>query len=392
MVHRSPKARRGNGEGSIYFDNSKGVYRGAVSLADGRRRRVQANTHAECVERLAELQGKAVAGLPVGSTELVGPYLEWWLGVQEAKVGTAEGDLSWNTWANYRWALRPVIEAHGKKRLRDLEPEHIEVVLARMARDGSSRDSVKRVRSITAQALDTAMRRGKVARNVARLAETPRTRPPAEKRSLTPEQATSLLEAAKGDPVEAFIVVGLMTGLRPGELLGLRWDDVDLDADTLEVSGSLKREGSKLRLGDVKRGIRQSRRRLDLPAPAVEALRVHRVRQKERQLAAGEVWQNAAGLVFTSELGRPISPSNMNRTLAKVTDRAGLGHWSMTELSRHSAASLMSAAGVPLEEIADTLGHSSTRMLEQHYRHQLRPSLNAHVAVMEKLFGGGGGR
>ncbi len=103
-------------------------------------------------------------------------------------------------------------------------------------------------------------------------------------------------------------------------------------------------------------------------------------------MKAGPEWQDL-GLVFASVLGTPIAPSNMNRRLALVTDRAGIGHWSITELSRHSAASLMSAAGVPLEVIADVLGHSSTRMLEKHYRHQVKPSIDAHVAVMDGLFG-----
>jgi integrase len=239
---------------------------------------------------------------------------------------------------------------------------------------------------VLAQALDTAQRRGKVHRNVARLAEMPRTEPPAERRSLTAAQASALLEAAKGDPVEAFIVTGLMTGLRPGELLGLRWSAIDLDHKSLEVVASLKREGSTLRLGDVKRGIKASRRRLDLPAQVVEVLRAHRARQREARFLAGPEWLEQ-DLVFASEVGTPIAPSNMNRKLARVTERAGIGHWSMTELSRHSAASLMSAAGVPLEVIADVLGHSSTRMLEAHYRHQVRPSVDAHVAVMEGLFG-----
>jgi integrase len=271
-------------------------------------------------------------------------------------------------------------------RLAELEPEHVEAVLARLAKEGKARRSVTRTRTVLGQALDTAARRGKVARNVAKLAEMPRTAALPERKALNVEQAAMLLEAAEGDPLEAFIVLGLMTGLRPGELLGLRWSDVDLDARTLDVTGSLKREGSTLRLGDAKRGIRRSRRRLDLPERAVEALRAHRARQREQRLLVGPDWQDH-GVVFPSEVGTPIGPSNMNRKLAKVTERAGIGHWSMTELSRHSAASLLSDAGVPLEVIADQLGHNSTRMLEAHYRHQVRPSVSAHVAVMDKLFG-----
>jgi integrase len=324
-------------------------------------------------------------GLPAESADTVAAYLSWWLDMQAAKVGEDEDGMSVNTLINYRWALAPVIESLGSKRLRDLEPEDVERVLAKMASEGKARRSVVRVKTVFGQALDTAQRRNKASRNVARLAEMPKTRRPAEKRSLTVEQAESLLEAAKGDPAEAFLITGLMTGLRPGELLGLRWERVDLDAGTLVVDGSLKREGSRLRLGDVKRGIKASRRRLDLPELVVTALRSHRVRQLQDRMKAGPEWEDH-GLVFASAVGTPIAPSNMNRRLAVVTERAGIGHWSMTELARHSAASLMSAAGVSLEEIADILGHSSTRMLEQHYRHQIKPSLDAHVAVMDRLF------
>jgi integrase len=290
---------------------------------------------------------------------------------------------------NKRWALATVIDAHGMRRLRDLEPEHVEAVLVKMAKDGKSRSSILRVRATLAQALDVALRRGKVVRNAARLAEMPRTRRPVAKRALTEDQAASLISAAAGTDVEAFLVVGLGLGLRPGELLGLQWDNVNLKTRTLVVDGSLKREHNRLRLGDVKRGIRASRRRLSLPAPVVETLKAHKAAQAARQLELGpEIWSNADGLVFTTEVGTPIDPSNMNRRLAKVTEAAGLGRWSMTELARHSAASLLSDAGVPLEVIADALGHSSTRMLERHYRHPVRPTIDGHVAAMEQVLGG----
>jgi integrase len=374
--------RRIAGEGSIYPEGNG--FRAAITLPDGTVVRRRGKTRPEVLAKLDAVRAEVKKGFR--STDTLGPFLEWWLDVAEAKVGTGDGDKSLNTLINYRWALGPVIDQLGGIKVLELQPEHVERLLARLARAGMARNSVKRVRAVLGQALDTAMRRGKATRNVARLAEMPATKAPAEKRSLTVEQAAALLQAAAGDETEAFIVVGLTLGLRPGELLGVRWADIDLDGRTLEVTGSLKREGSTLRLGDVKRGIRQSRRRLNLPDPAVDALRAHRAAQRERRMLAGPEWVDH-GLVFTSPFGGPIDPSGMNRKLAKVTERAGIGRWSMTELARHSAASLLSAAGVPLEDIADTLGHSSTRMLEKHYRHQLRPSLDAHVAVMNDLFG-----
>ena len=171
-------------------------------------------------------------------------------------MGTGAGDISPNTLDNYRWALGLASSALGKYRLMDLEPDDVEKSLLKaLAKKGMSRSSIIRVRTCLAKALDKAMSRGKVSRNAARLAEMPKTQAPPEKRALTVDQAEALLKAAEGHPLEALVVVGLMTGLRPGELLGLRWDDVDLEGCTLAVTGSLKREGSTLRLGDVKGGL-----------------------------------------------------------------------------------------------------------------------------------------
>jgi integrase len=179
-------------------------------------------------------------------------------------------------------------------------------------------------------------------------------------------------------------VTGLMLGLRPGELCGLAWEDVDLDAAVLHVRRSLKLEAGRLRLGERK--TRRSYRALDLPGPVVEALRAHRVRQVGEWLRAGRAWIDS-GLGFTTSVGTPVDPANLRRWFAALTEGAGLGRWTPKEL-RHSAASLLSAAGVPLELIADVLGHDGTRMTGAVYRHAVRPSVKAGVEPMERLFGG----
>jgi integrase len=208
------------------------------------------------------------------------------------------------------------------------------------------------------------------------------TRPAAEGRSLTPVQARQLLDAARGDRLEALFVAGLMLGLRPGELCGLLWEDVDLEGATLQVRRSLKRESAGLRLGDPK--TRHSFRGLDLPGPVVGALRAHRVRQLEERLVAGRAWVEL-GLVFTTSVGTPVDPANLRRSFSALTSRAGLGHWTPNEL-RHSAASLLSAAGVPLELVADVLGHDGTRMTAAVYRHAVRSTVAAGAEAMNRLF------
>lgn len=103
------------------------------------------------------------------------------------------------------------------------------------------------------------------------------------------------------------------------------------------------------------------------------------------RLKVGRAWHDL-GLVFSTEIGTLVDPSNYRRQLSKVTEAAGLGHWSPNEL-RHSAVSLLSAAGVPLEQIADVVGHDGTRMTAGVYRHAVTPSVDAAVAPMEALFG-----
>jgi integrase len=215
------------------------------------------------------------------------------------------------------------------------------------------------------------------------MAEMPATTRPAGRRALTPEQASVLLSAMAGHRLEGLFVVGLMLGLRPGELTGLGWSDADLEGSRLVVDVSLKYERKALRIGETQTAT--SRRPLSIPVPVGGALRVHRRRQLEERLMAGAAWQES-GLVFATQVGIPIDPANLRHAFVRLTEKAGLGHWTPNE-QRHSAASLLSAAGVPLEVIADVLGHASTRMLQQHYRHQVKPSIDGHVTVMEQMFG-----
>ncbi|MBA3267891.1 MAG: site-specific integrase, partial [Acidimicrobiia bacterium] len=204
----------------------------------------------------------------------------------------------------------------------------------------------------------------------------------------TVEQAGRLLVVAEDDPLGPLVVTGLMLGLRPGELCGLRWADVDLEGRTLHVRQSRKRERGPdgheiLRFGDPKTP--KSRRSLAMPAPVVTALQRQRALQARERLIVGAGWQDL-DLVFANEIGAPRDPSNLRRVFGRLTEHAGLGRWHPNEL-RHSACSLLSAAGVPLEDVADILGHDGTRMAVRFYRHAVSPTVAGAVAPMEAMFG-----
>jgi integrase len=383
--------RRGHGEGALFYEEDRDRWVALVELPpDGsgrrRRRKVTGRTKTEARRKMRRLQRRLEDGLPAGDGSMtLGDFLERWL----VEVLPARSRVqAKSTVTNYRWAAGHAIRGLGRRRLNELTPENVEALLRHLAEEGMARNSVMRVRSVLVMALKHAQRRDIVARNVAELSEMPTSaREPRSGRSLTPEQARQLLDAARDDRLGGLVTVGLMLGLRPGELCGLRWEDVDLDSGVLCINQARKRttddEGREtLVLGAPKTA--KSRRALVLPQPVLKALREHESIQRDERLAAGERWQDL-DLVFPTNVGTPMSPSNLRRDLARLSVAAGLGHWSPNEL-RHSAASLLSASGVPLEQIADVLGHTDTRMLLKHYRHPISRTIDAAAAPMERLF------
>ncbi len=202
---------------------------------------------------------------PAGAKVTVGEWLQHWL--TTVVDGRVDSD---NTRSNYAQIVRVHIEpALGAIKLDKLAAEMVDQFLATKAKAGLARTHVSRMRTILADALRHAERRGLVARNAGALAVMPRTRPPAERRSLTADEARALLQAAKGERLEAMVVVGLTVGLRPGELTGLLWADIDLDAKppTIAVSGAMKRgPDGRVKRGQVKRS-KDGRRTIALPPP-----------------------------------------------------------------------------------------------------------------------------
>jgi integrase len=174
--------------------------------------------------------------------------------------------------------------------------------------------------------------------------------------------------------------------IRMGEVLGLRWQDIDFEQSRVAVSQALQRQrGQGLVFTETKTD--RSRRTIALPAPLVTALRGHRVRQLEERLAAGSQWQNS-GLVFTSGIGTALEPRNLFRAFKKMLTKAALPDIRFHDL-RHSAASLMLAQGIPLRVVMEVLGHSSISLTANTYSHVM-PSLvqDAAEKMADVLFGG----
>lgn len=408
-------AKRGNAEGTIY-KRKDGRWCAQVSLGRGRRKALYGATRADVAQKLTTATKQFQDGLPVPTEQLtVGAFITAWLDAVKSQVRP-------RTWRRYRELLvRHAVPTLGRIRLARLTVEDLEALYAAKLREGLAPMSVRHVHTVLGQALRRAVRTGRLLRNVAELAKPPRVEH-REMRTLTVDQVGCLLQVAAGDRLEALYVLACTTGARQGELLGLRWRHLDLDAGTLEVAGTLQRlpkgeegpDGASFAIAEPK--TRPSRRTIRLTPSAVAALRRHRIRQREERLKLGPAW-GELDLVFANEIGRPIEASNLlRRSFWPLLERAGLATSTMkTEVRlrrgkrvkvqrkvlhplvrfhdlRHTAATLLLEGGAHPAIVAALLGHARTSTTLDVYSH-VSPGLAATAAtIMEDVLAGNAGR
>lgn len=316
---------------------------------------------------------------------------------------TLPGSVAESTEYTYRARVRLYITpALGHLPLTRLLPSHVSDLLDDLEAKGLSVETRRLTRAVLRRALRRAEQEGLVGRNVAAIAQGPRFEL-REGRTMTGEQARAFLASAQSAPegrrrgptatrsarLYPALLIALGLGLRRGEVLGLRWESIDLDADqpVLHVRQQLLRRpnGGGLALADLK--TQRSRRSIALPATVANALRSHRALQARDQMLAGPDWLNGSGLVFTTPLGSPVDPRNFNTFVSKVSRDAGLGHWHPHEL-RHSAGSLLIAAGVPLQVVSEILGHSSTKVTSDIYIHLMDEAFSSAATAMDEVLVG----
>jgi integrase len=204
-----------------------------------------------------------------------------------------------------------------------------------------------------------------------------------ERAWMTPEQARVFLESVADDRFAALYRMALALGMRQGELIALRWQDVNLDAGVLRVARALDRAGEGHTFKEPK--TERSRRTPDLPASVVAALRAHRDRQHFERQAAGRHWHES-GLVFVSPIGTALDPANLLKAFKRHLKAADLPEMRFHDL-RHSAASMMLADGLPLNVVSGVLGHSLTSTTLDVYAHVAPTARREAAAAMDRLLG-----
>jgi integrase len=376
--------RAPDGAGSLYR-RKDGIWAGAIRVGwqDGQRKRVTVygKTPDEVFEQLDEVRRRTRAGMPAfDGGEPLAEYLESWL------TDTLPGTVKPATEASYgNIVRRHLIPTLGKVSLRKLTPGHVRRLLREKSQESNGRDGmlsprmVQYIHAVLRRALEQARRDELVVRNVAALVQPPRV-PRQEYRWLTEEEAKRLVAAVRNDRLYAVYALALGLGLRRGEVLGLRWVDVDLDAAIITVRRSLQRLGGKLVLVEPK--TKRSYRQVPLPRLCVDALREHRERQ-DKERADSPVWLDEWGLVFTTKHGTPIEPRNLLRHFYGLCERLGLPRLRFHDL-RHSCASLLLVRGVQPATIMETLGHAVIHTTMQ-YAHVMPRSMREAAATMDDL-------
>jgi len=342
--------RRDRGEGSV-FQRKDGRWVAQIELGDGKRKQYYLKTRKEAVEKLRKAQRELEEGtLATGPQQTVKQYLEYWL--EEVH----KPSLKVSTYVKYRKLVYGyIIPALGHLKLDKLTPQHVKSLYNQKEKDGLSSKTIHNIHGVLHKALDNAVLWRLVSRNVCDVVSPPRLVKP-EKQSLTMQQAHRLLESVRGHRLEMLLTLALTTGLRRGEMLALRWTDVDLEHQTVTIQRTvdyIPRHGYV----ENEQKTAAGRRVVLLPSFVVDMLKQHRVEQLEARLKVGSAWEDR-GLVFTDLNGGYFNPRYLEKLMKKVIAEAGLPHITLHGL-RHSAATLLLSMGVPLKVIQEILGHSS---------------------------------
>jgi integrase len=248
---------------------------------------------------------------------------------------------------------------------------------------GLSPRTVQYIRAILRAALGQALRWGYVERNVATLASPPRQKPK-QIETLTADQAGQLMAATRDDRLGALFATALYTGMRQGELLGLRWPDVDLDAGTMRVRQAVQKIDGAWQFVEPKSA--NGRRTVPLCQPAIDVLRQQKDQVRTMRAHADMAWQEY-GLVFPSALGTPLDSSNVTHHLQRQLHVAGLPHVTFHAL-RHTCGSLLHQEGVPARTIMEILGHSQITLTLGTYCHATNAMFDEAAGALARALGG----
>jgi integrase len=372
--------KRSNGEGSIR-KKKNGRWTATLTVghdAQGKQKRVYfaGKTQAEVRDALERAKADRGQGVLVENANL--SFKAYFAQYLEFKRTT----VRYNTHRSLEYLGRVHITPRlGKLPLSKLTALNVQAFVTGLVRDGKGPHVVSGALRVLKMALRQAVRWELIGRNPADNVKAPKLERE-EMKVWTREEASRFLRVTEGHRLYAVFYLALITGMRKGELVGLRWEEVNFAASSLTVKNNLIRMDGKLTLQPPKTA--SSRRVIHLPPDAIKVLEEHRTRQELERAALGEVWQES-GMVFTSEIGTMLDPSNLSGFFKRLITRAKVTEIRFHDL-RHTCASLLFRHGVPAKVVSDRLGHANVGFTLQVYTHIYdEQRREAAVPMMEML-------
>jgi len=360
MARQGP--RRGRGEGSV-TQRKDGRWAAYLTLDNGKRKYFYGKTKKAALELLKKAQLEQLQGTLVTSSphQTVAQFFTQW-------IEKRKPSLRIRSYERYEGFIRLQIIPHiGRIQLQKLTPMHLQSLYSELLGEGKKASTVNTLHWMMHRALSDAVRWELIAKNVCKAVEPPR-RAHYEFTALSVEQAGKLLAAAKGHSLEALWVVALTTGMRRGEILALKWIDIDFAQGSLQVHRAFTRaKGQRYIESEPK--TEKSRRSILLAPPVVEILRQHRARQLNAKQQAGEAWQER-DLVFCTAVGTPLNPNKVLERFKTLLKKAGLPHIRFHDL-RHSTATILLKMQTHPKIVQELLGHSRIAETLDIYSHVL---------------------
>ncbi len=396
------KRTAANGDGTIYPIRRGGKsgpiigYRAQITLPDGRRKSISGKDKEDVKDRMTLVKADLVKGMPVPTgRQTVAEFMSSWLEI-------IRSGLRPSSHRRYRNAAAHIVDALGKTPLVDLKTKQVQEFYAKKSADGLKPKTVRGIHGVLHRALRDARDWDLVARNVT---DKIRNLPHVSRhriKPLTEEQIRQFLTACAGDRFEALYILAIDTGMRRGELLGLCWQDVDLEQGTLfvqtSISESRNQQGAESALIVPKQGTRRYTlaetktdngvRTIPLSRLSVEALKAHLERQKAERAKLGRYWQDH-GLVFPNETGGLMIPDNFSkRNFKAMLKKAELDEKTRLHDLRHTAATRELARGIPVKEVSERLGHADPGFTWRTYS-WVTPSIQRAAAnVLDDIISG----
>ena len=380
-------ARRGHGEGSIY-QRSDGRWAASISLEGGKRKTFYGKTRKAVQEQLKTALHQQQQGiLATGPQQKVEQFLQHWL------ENVHKQSIRSRTYERYEEIVRlHLVPGIGHHQLQKLSPQHLQSFYTNKLEEGLSTTTVISFHNVLHKALETAVRWNFISRNVCDLVSPPR-RKRFEIQPLSVEQVQQLLAVTRDHRQEALFLLALATGMRRGELLGLKWQDINFQAEMLQIRRILTRVPTKVKKPqgatyvEAEPKTEKGRRSILLPQFVLEALKLHRFRQSEARLKAGVEWQEH-DYVFCTSVGTHLHPTrDVLNQLKVLLAKAGLPAIRFHDL-RHSSATMLLSMGVHPKIVQEILGHSQISMTLDTYSHVLPTMQKEAMSKLNELLQG----